>query len=162
VFEINSKNLNYNDTQKFWNELTSEIKAMIVPELIPNLANISASIYHQLPKLNWAGFYLYDGKQLVLGPFQGKPACIYIPLTKGVCGKAATDLKTVVVDDVEKFPDHIVCDAASKSEIVIPIKTKDGKLLGVLDLDSPTLNRFSESDKIGLEKIRNILESSLK
>jgi len=162
VFEINSKNLNYNDTQKFWNELTSEIKAMIVPELIPNLANISASIYHQLPKLNWAGFYLYDGKQLVLGPFQGKPACIYIPLTKGVCGKAATDLKTVVVDDVEKFPDHIVCDAASKSEIVIPIKTKDGKLLGVLDLDSPTLNRFSESDKIGLEKIINILESSLK
>ena len=162
MFEINSKNLNYNDTQKFWNELTSEIKAMIVPELIPNLANISASIYHQLPKLNWAGFYLYDGKQLVLGPFQGKPACIYIPLTKGVCGKAATDLKTVVVDDVEKFPDHIVCDAASKSEIVIPIKTKDGKLLGVLDLDSPTLNRFSESDKIGLEKIRNILESSLK
>ncbi len=162
MFEINSKNLNYNDTQKFWNELTSEIKAMIVPELIPNLANISASIYHQLPKLNWAGFYLYDGKQLVLGPFQGKPACIYIPLTKGVCGKAATDLKTVVVDDVEKFPDHIVCDAASKSEIVIPIKTKDGKLLGVLDLDSPTLNRFSESDKIGLEKIINILESSLK
>jgi L-methionine (R)-S-oxide reductase len=162
MFEINNKNLNYKDTQKFWHELTSEIQGMMVPELIPNLANISASIYHQLPKLNWAGFYLYDGKQLVLGPFQGKPACIYIPLTKGVCGKAATDLKTVVVDDVEKFPDHIVCDAASKSEIVIPIKTKDGKLLGVLDLDSPTLNRFSESDKIGLEKIRNILESSLK
>jgi L-methionine (R)-S-oxide reductase len=162
VFEINNKNLNYKDTQKFWHELTSEIKAMIVPELIPNLANISASIYHQLPKLNWAGFYLYDGKQLVLGPFQGKPACIYIPLTKGVCGKAANDLKTVLVDDVDKFPGHIVCDAASKSEIVIPIKTKDGKLLGVFDLDSPTLNRFTDSDKTGLEKIINILESSLK
>jgi L-methionine (R)-S-oxide reductase len=162
VFEINNKNLNYKDTQKFWHEITSEIEAMMVPELIPNLANISAAIYHQLPDLNWAGFYLYDGKQLVLGPFQGKPACIYIPLTKGVCGKAATDLKTVVIEDVDKFPGHIVCDAASKSEIVIPIKTKDGKLLGVLDLDSPTLNRFSDSDKTGLEKIIEILSTTIK
>ncbi len=162
MFEANNKNLNYKDTQKFWHEITSEIQGMMVPELIPNLANISASIYHHLPELNWAGFYLYDGKQLVLGPFQGKPACIYIPLTKGVCGKAATELKTVLVEDVDKFPGHIVCDAASKSEIVIPIKTKDGKLLGVLDLDSPTLNRFTDSDKTGLEKIITILESSLK
>jgi GAF domain-containing protein len=162
MFEINNKNLNYKDTQKFWHELTSEIKAMMVPELIPNLANISASIYHQMPDLNWAGFYLYDDKQLVLGPFQGKPACIYIPLNKGVCGKAATNLKTVLVEDVDKFPGHIVCDAASKSEIVIPIKTKEGKLLGVFDLDSPTLNRFSESDKDGLEKIVAILSSTIK
>lgn len=160
MFEINNKNLNYKDTQKFWHELTSEIQGMMVPELIPNLANISASIYHQLPDLNWAGFYLYDGKQLVLGPFQGKPACIYIPLNKGVCGKAATDLKTVVVEDVDKFPGHIVCDAASKSEIVIPILDANQKLVGVFDLDSPLTGRFTLADQQGLEKIIKILVSN--
>lgn len=161
MFEINDKNLNYEQKEKFWNELTGEIEGMLVPELIPNLANITAAVFNQLPKLNWCGFYLFDGKKLVLGPFQGKPACIYIPLEKGVCGKAATDLKTVIVDDVDKFPGHIVCDSKSRSEIVIPIKSKDGKLLGVFDLDSPVLNRFSESDKQGLEKIIKILENSI-
>lgn len=162
MFEINNKNLYYKNTEKFWKEITSEIQGMMVPELIPNLANISSTIFNQMPDLNWVGFYLYDGKQLVLGPFQGKPACIYIPLSKGVCGKAATDLKTVVVEDVDKFPGHIVCDSASKSEIVIPVKDRNEKLLGVFDLDSPILNRFSESDRQGLEKIVKELETTLK
>lgn len=158
MFEINDRKLDYGNTEKFWNEIASEVRGMMVPELIPNLANISAAIYHQLPDLNWAGFYLYDGKQLVLGPFQGKTACIYIPLSKGVCGKAATEKKTVIVEDVEKFPGHIACDSASKSEIVLPITDKEGNLVGVFDLDSPKQNRFSESDKTGLEKIVEILK----
>tara|TARA_B110001454_G_scaffold219198_1_gene251453 strand:+ start:20744 stop:21232 length:489 start_codon:yes stop_codon:yes gene_type:complete len=162
VFETNNKNLNYNNPDKFWKELTSEIRGMMVPELIPNLANIAAAVYHQMPELNWVGFYLYDGNQLVLGPFHGKPACIYIPLNRGVCGKAATDLKTVVVEDVDKFPGHIVCDSASKSEIVIPLLNKDGKLIGVFDLDSPSFNRFSNSDRTGLEKIVAILATTIK
>ncbi len=161
MFESNSNKLAYSNISKFWSELASEVRGMMVPELIPNLANISAMVYNQMPDLNWAGFYLYDGKKLVLGPFQGKPACIYIPLEKGVCGKAATDLKTVIVPDVEKFPGHIVCDSASRSEIVIPLKSTNGKIIGVFDLDSPTLNRFSESDKIGLEKIIEILENKI-
>jgi L-methionine (R)-S-oxide reductase len=161
MFEINSKNLNYENSEKFWHELNSEIQGMMVKEIIPNLANIAAAIYHQMPNLNWCGFYLFDGKQLVLGPFQGKTACIYIPLNKGVCGKAATDLKTVIVDDVEKFPGHIACDAASKSEIVIPVLTADGNLFAVFDLDSPMINRFSRTDALGLESIVKTLQKNL-
>ena len=101
-------------------------------------------------------------RSLVLGPFQGKPACIYIPLEKGVCGKSATEKKTVAVDDVDLFPGHIVCDAASKSEIVIPILTSEGNLLGVLDIDSPKIARFKNSDKLGLEKIVRTLQESMK
>ena len=109
-----------------------------------------------------SGFYLYDGNKLVLGPFQGKPACIYIPLEKGVCGQAARTLETVMVADVDQFPGHIACDANSKSEIVIPIKSKAGSLIGVLDLDSPKINRFTNNDKIGLEKIIKTLEKTIK
>ncbi len=160
MFDSSGERLVYENKEKFWNELLGEIEGMLVPELIPNLANIAAAVYYQLPNLNWCGFYLFDGKKLVLGPFQGKPACIYIPLEKGVCGKAATDLKTVIVDDVDKFSGHIVCDSASRSEIVIPLKSTEGKLLGVFDLDSPVIKRFNESDKLGLEKIIDLLAAT--
>lgn len=161
MFEINNRNLNYKDTDKFWKELESEIRGMMVPELIPNLANISSAVFNQMPDLNWCGFYLYDGEKLVLGPFQGKPACIYIPLNKGVCGKAATDKATVLVEDVEKFAGHIACDGDTRSELVVPIVKNDGSLLGVLDLDSPKLNRFSVSDQVGIEKVVAVLTLNL-
>ena len=131
-----------------------------VPHEIANLANASAAIWQAVPRLNWAGFYLYDGEKLVLGPFQGKPACIEIPLSRGVCGAAARTLETVVVPDVHAFPGHIACDCASNSEIVIPIR-KGGKLYGVLDIDSPQLNRFTQADKEGLELAVKTLERSL-
>ena len=115
-----------------------------------NMANMAALIFHQLPDLNWAGFYLMKGGELVLGPFQGKPACIRIPLGKGVCGTAAATRETQVVPDVHAFPGHIACDADSRSEIVVPL-IADGTLIGVLDLDSPKPGRFDEDDRAGLE-----------
>jgi L-methionine (R)-S-oxide reductase len=117
---------------------------------IANAANLAALIWHTLPDLNWAGFYLYDGRELVLGPFQGKPACIRIAIGKGVCGSAAIKRETVIVSDVHAFPGHIACDSASNSEIVVPL-LHGGELIGVLDLDSPKLNRFEEEDRVGLE-----------
>lgn len=119
---------------------------------VANMANIAALIWHALPDLNWAGFYRYDGTELVLGPFQGKPACIRIPLDQGVCGSAATARVTQCVEDVHAFPGHIACDAASRSEIVVPI-VSDGRLIGVLDLDSPLLARFDAEDAKGLEAL---------
>jgi len=121
-------------------------------DFIANMANCAALIYHTLLDLNWAGFYLLRGKNLVLGPFQGKPACVRIPLGKGVCGTAAARQATIVVDDVDQFAGHIACDSASRSEIVIPL-LKDGHLIGVLDVDSPILNRFNAEDAAGLEAI---------
>ena len=120
--------------------------------LITNLANLSAVLKQSFNKISWAGFYLYDGKKLYLGPFQGKIACTQIELGKGVCGISALKRETIVVPDVDKFPGHIVCDSDSKSEIVVPI-IKDGNLFGVLDLDSSLLNSFNETDKIYLEKL---------
>ena len=125
-----------------------------------NAANMAAAIYHSLPDLNWAGFYFRQGGELVLGPFQGKVACIRIALGKGVCGTAAERRETVIVGDVEQFPGHIACDAASRSEIVVPL-VREGRLLGVLDLDSPSLARFDKDDGAGLEAaVRLLLESS--
>jgi len=121
-------------------------------DYIANAANLSSLIYHSLPVLNWAGFYFYKDGQLVLGPFQGKPACIRIGLGKGVCGTAALTKKTILVPDVRNFPGHIACDTDSRSEIVIPI-FKAGRLLGVLDLDSPIPARFDEQDQSGLEAL---------
>ena len=121
-------------------------------DFIANMANCAALIYHTLLDLNWAGFYLLRGKDLVLGPFQGKPACVRIPLGKGVCGTAAARQATIVVDDVDQFAGHIACDSASRSEIVIPL-LKDGHLIGVLDVDSPILSRFNAEDAAGLEAI---------
>ena len=143
--------------------LCKQLKALTdgVPHPISNLANASALLWQSLPDLNWAGFYILDGDKLVLGPFQGKPACIEIPLGKGVCGAAAATGKTVVVADVHTFDGHIACDSASNSEIVVPLFVK-GALYGVLDVDSPLFNRFSEIDKLGLERFAEILQSNLK
>lgn len=116
-----------------------------------NLANASALLGSFLEDINWVGFYLFKEEQLVLGPFQGMPACVRIPLGKGVCGTSAAKRETIRVEDVHQFPGHIACDAASQSEIVVPI-VKDNKLVGVLDIDSPTVNRFSETDQLYLER----------
>ncbi|GAA0138066.1 GAF domain-containing protein [Paenibacillus sp. YSY-4.3] len=121
------------------------------PNQVANLANAAALLNQFLEQINWVGFYLYEDGELVLGPFQGLPACIRIPLGRGVCGAAATQRTTVLVDDVEQFPGHIACDAASRSEIVVPL-IKDGELLGVLDIDSPITSRFDELDREQLEQ----------
>ena len=119
---------------------------------IANAANLSALLWHSLPDLNWAGFYLWSGKDLVLGPFQGKVACVRIDLARGVCGRAATERRTQIVADVHEFPGHIACDPASRSECVVPL-TLGERLLGVLDLDSPKPGRFDAADAAGLEAL---------
>jgi GAF domain-containing protein len=125
-----------------------------------NAANLAALVFHQLPDLNWAGFYFLQGAELVVGPFQGLPACVRIPLGRGVCGTAAAESRTIVVDDVALFPGHIPCDADSRSEIVVPLIDVAGAVIGVLDLDSPLPSRFDEDDARGLESIaRRYLES---
>lgn len=131
-----------------------------VQHTVANLANASALLYESLEGINWAGFYLYNGEKLVLNAFQGKPACIEIPMGKGVCGTAAKDGRTLVVPDVHKFQGHIACDSASNSEIVIPLTT-NGNLFGVLDIDSPHLNRFSNTDRQGLEAFAKTLTHNL-
>jgi len=131
-----------------------------VPHKIANLANASALLWQELPNINWAGFYLLEDKTLILGPFQGKPACIAIPVGKGVCGTAVAEKRTLVVADVHQFPGHIACDCASNSEIVVPI-CKNGEVIGVLDIDSPLFDRFSDGDKAGLEDFIKILAKSL-
>lgn len=145
-------------------ELEKQMDALLTGEndLIANLSNGSALLKESLDQINWAGFYLMreqDGKrQLVLGPFQGKSACVRIPVGKGVCGTAAKENRTLLVKNVHEFPGHIACDSASQSEIVIPIRNQ-GEVIGVLDIDSPVLDRFSEKDKEGLEKIAAVIES---
>jgi L-methionine (R)-S-oxide reductase len=140
-------------------ELEKQLRALLESEtdLIANTANMAALLYHSLPDINWAGFYFLQGDVLVLGPFQGQPACVRIPLGKGVCGTAAKERKPLVVPDVHEFPGHIACDAASKSEIVLPL-IKDDKVLGVLDIDSPIIGRFDEIDREGLEKLVEVLK----
>jgi len=120
-----------------------------------NAANLAALLFHSLPELNWAGFYWLRGTELVLGPFQGRPACVRIALGKGVCGTAAAEARTVVVPDVNAFPGHIACDGASRSELVVPV-VRAGRVLGVLDLDSPRTGRFSEEDARALEAVVRI------
>ena len=122
-------------------------------DLIANAANFSALVYHSLTEVNWAGFYLYDGTELVVGPFQGKPACIRIALGRGVCGTAAQTRETQLVRDVHAFAGHIACDAASQSEIVVPLVRDDGSLLGVWDVDSPVTDRFDEDDRAGMQAL---------
>jgi len=139
-----------------------QLKALIEGEtnVIANLANAAALLNQFLDNINWVGFYLAEGEELVLGPFQGLPACVRIPFGKGVCGTAAANKKTERVADVHQFPGHIACDAASQSEIVVPM-IKDGHVLGVLDIDSPIKNRFDEIDQKYLEKFVDILVSSI-
>ena len=142
--------------------LCDQLAAMTdgIPYETANLANASALLWQSLPDINWAGFYkMQDGKP-ILGPFQGKPACIVIPVGKGVCGTAVSENKTQLVYDVHRFPGHIACDSASSSEIVIPIHVR-GEIWGVLDIDSPHIGRFSEADKAGLEKFVQLLETVL-
>ena len=131
-----------------------------VPYETANLANLSALLWQELPDINWAGFYKMDGGKLVLGPFQGKPACILIPVGRGVCGTAVEEDRTQLVYDVHQFPGHIACDCASNAEIVIPIHA-GGKIWGVLDIDSPTIGRFTREDQEGLEKFVSMLETTL-
>jgi GAF domain-containing protein len=151
------KNLETFSKNKLYQKLSNELNALLGEEtdFIANAANFSSLLYHSLPGLNWAGFYIHKEDQLVLGPFQGKPACIRIRIGDGVCGKAAAELKTVLVDDVLEFPGHIACDTASRSEIVIPI-INEGELIGLLDLDSPEKARFDREDQEGLETLVKI------
>ena len=140
--------------------LHAQLKALIEGEreVIPNLANTSALLVQALQDINWVGFYLMKNDELLLGPFQGKPACIHIPMGKGVCGTAALENRTQLVSDVHAFPGHIACDSASRSEIVIPIYVK-GSVVGVLDIDSPVIGRFDEVDRAGLEGLVRTLEA---
>lgn len=139
---------------ELYGDLLSQLNALLEDErdCIANAANTAALIYHALPEVNWAGFYLLKDGQLLLGPFQGKPACPRIVLGKGVCGTAAQQRKTIVVEDVHQFPGHIACDRASNAEIVVPI-IHEQRLIGVLDLDSPVPGRFDTEDQAGLEKL---------
>ncbi len=144
-------------------QLLEQAEALLHDERdrIANAANLSALVYNALPALNWVGFYLYDGTELVVGPFQGLPACVRIPLDKGVCGAAARTRTTQRVEDVHAFPGHIACDSASRSELVVPLVANDGSLIGVFDLDSPEPARFDEEDQRGLEAIAAVFVKSL-
>jgi L-methionine (R)-S-oxide reductase len=139
---------------EMYKELDAQLKSLLGDErdFIANSANTSSLIYNTLPDLNWAGFYIHKHGELVVGPFQGTPACVRIAIGTGVCGKAALEQRTVIVENVLEFPGHIACDAASRSEIVVPILHKDS-LVGVLDIDSPKMARFDAADKAGLETL---------
>ena len=152
MFEL--KSISQTDKPAAYAALAGQLAALLHEERdwVANAANTSALLWHSLPDLNWAGFYRLMGSELVLGPFQGKPACVRIALGKGVCGTAAAELRTVVVPDVHAFPGHIACDAASRSEIVVPL-VRHGQVLGVLDLDSPVSGRFDSADAEGLNQL---------
>ncbi|HEV2679111.1 MAG TPA: GAF domain-containing protein [Rhodanobacter sp.] len=153
MFELTSHS--YASKREHYENLAQQARGLLADErdLIANAANFGALIYHSLPDLNWAGFYLYDGSELVVGPFQGKPACIRIALGRGVCGTAAQTRETQLVRDVNAFDGHIACDAASQSEIVVPLIKADGSLLGVWDVDSPTIDRFDDDDRAGMQAL---------
>lgn len=151
-------NAKANHKRTLYDRLARQAAALIdgEPNLIANAANLAALIYHELPELNWAGFYFAHHNELVLGPFQGKPACVRIPWGKGVCGAAAARGAAIVVPDVHEFPGHIACDEASRSELVVPLLT-GGRVVGVLDLDSPVPDRFDDEDRIGCERLAALL-----
>src|SRR5581483_12273161 len=152
------KRYDFHDKAGDYAHLASELESLLKgePDRIANAANTSALLFEALPDVNWVGFYFLhgepDGGELVVGPFQGKPACVRLPMGRGVCGTAAAKRSTLIVRDVNEFPGHIVCDAASRSEIVIPL-IRGADLLGVLDLDSAKLARFDEADRQGLERL---------
>ncbi|MFN2576452.1 MAG: GAF domain-containing protein [Pyrinomonadaceae bacterium] len=147
---------------ELYDQLGSQLSSLLNGErdLIANAANFSSLIFHSLPDLNWAGFYFVKEEELVLGPFQGNPACVRMPIGQGVCGAAASRRETVIVPNVHEFPGHIACDSASNSEIVVPLM-KGERLIGVLDLDSPVSSRFDRDDAAGLERLISILMSSV-
>ncbi len=142
-------------------KLLLQLRSLVADErdFIANAANLSSLLYHSMPDLNWAGFYFHKNDELVLGPFQGQPACVRIAIGKGVCGTAAQQRQTILVDSVHDFPGHIACDSASNSEIVVPM-IKDDHLIGVLDLDSPSVGRFDEEDARGLNELVEVLVES--
>ena len=148
---------------ELYRELTAQIAALTEGETdgVANMANCAALIFNSLPDVNWAGFYLLKGCELVVGPFQGKPACVRIALGRGVVGAAAEKRTTIRVPDVNQFPGHIVCDSASRSEIVVPLVSDDSHLLGVLDVDSPELDRFDAEDEVGLKAIGKLISAKL-
>lgn len=143
---------------ELYEQLASQLSALLAGErdLVANAANFSSLLFHSLPDLNWAGFYFVKDDELVLGPFQGQPACVRIKIGQGVCGTGAAKCETVIVSNVHEFPGHIACDSASNSEIVVPL-LKGSKLIGVLDLDSPHFQRFDDQDARGLESLVRIL-----
>jgi len=143
---------------ELYDQLATQLSSLLAGELdlIANAANFSSLIFHSLPDLNWTGFYFEKDGELVLGPFQGQPACVRIKIGQGVCGAGAAKCETVIVPNVHEFPGHIACDSASNSEIVVPLM-KDSRLIGVLDLDSPSFERFDDQDASGLENLVRIL-----
>lgn len=153
MFELSTQT--YASKREHYDDLCAQARGILAGEtnLVANCANFAALVYNSLPDLNWAGFYLFDGQELVVGPFQGKPACIRIALGRGVCGTAAQTRETQVVRDVNAFEGHIACDAASNSEIVVPLVKADGSLLGVWDVDSPLVARFDDEDRAGMEAL---------
>jgi GAF domain-containing protein len=157
-----SRSYEFRNPDQAYAELARDLRALLSGErdLVANAANTAALIWEALPDLNWAGFYVYKSGELVLGPFQGKPACVRIAIGKGVCGTAASRRATVLVEDVHAFPGHIACDSASNSEIVIPL-LRGTELLGVLDLDSPKHARFTPADARGLEELARVFVDSL-
>src|SRR5437762_2835218 len=145
-----------------YNQLAAQLSSLLAGEcdLIANAANFASVIFHALPDLNWAGFYFLKSAELVLGPFQGQPACVRIPVGQGVCGTAVAKRVTTIVPNVHEFPGHIACDSASNSEIVVPL-LKGERLIGVLDLDSPIIERFDEEGAIGLNRLVSVLVESI-
>lgn len=162
MFEL--KPQTYASKKEHYADLVQQARGLLAGEhdLIANAANFSALVYHSLAQVNWAGFYLYDGTELVVGPFQGKPACIRIALGRGVCGTAAQTRQTQLVRDVNTFDGHIACDAASQSEVVVPLVKADGSLLGVWDVDSPVTDRFDDDDRAGMEALCAVFMASVK
>jgi L-methionine (R)-S-oxide reductase len=148
---------------ELYRELATQISALVQDETDPiaNMANCAAVLFHSVPRLNWVGFYLLKGGELVIGPFQGRPACVRIALGRGVVGTAAEKRTTIRVADVNQFPGHIACDTASRSEVVVPLVSNDSHLLGVLDVDSPELDRFDAEDEAGLRAIGKIIAAKL-
>jgi L-methionine (R)-S-oxide reductase len=151
--------LNNSTKADLYHQLATQCRSLTDNETdsVANMANCAALIFHSVPRLNWVGFYLLKGGELVLGPFQGQPACVRIALGRGVCGTAAESRSTLRVSDVTKFPGHIACDSASRSEIVLPLLTENSQLIGVLDVDSPELDRFDAEDEAGLSAIAEII-----
>lgn len=155
--------INKSDKTEVYKFLSEQTAVLLAEErnYLANAANFAALVFHTLPEINWSGFYFLQNDELILGPFQGKPACVRINLGRGVCGTAAQKRTTLVIENVHEFPGHIACDAASNSEIVVPL-IKNNNLIGVFDVDSPLTKRFDRSDRIGLEKSLEIfLQSSI-
>ena len=148
---------------ELYRELAGQIASLVQDETDPvaNMANVASLIFHSVPRLNWVGFYLLAGGELVLGPFQGRPACVRIAFGRGVVGTAAEKRTVIRVDNVNEFPGHIACDTASQSELVVPLTSEDAHLLGVLDIDSPELDRFDAEDEAGFREIGKIIAAKL-